>query len=314
MIFALSTRWNAGRHRSGEEMLEEILKAGFDRVELGYDLRTELVPGVRRMASEKAVTVTSVHNFCPVPVGAPQGHPELFQLASMDRRTRDSAVRHTVRTLEFAGEVGAKAMVVHAGNVEIRNRTRKLIALSDSGLQHSPRYARIREKLLLKRAKKGPAHLEHLYRAIEDLAPSAEAAGVCIAFENLPSWESIPTEAEMEALGQHFNSPWVGCWHDFGHGQVRDNLGFISHLHWLERLKPWLKGMHVHDVAPPAHDHLMPPDGRIDFSLFRGCLKPGIPLVIEPSPGTPIERIQEAARILGKAWALDAEPSASHVL
>jgi hypothetical protein len=35
MIIALSTRWNASRHASGESMADEILEAGFDHVELG---------------------------------------------------------------------------------------------------------------------------------------------------------------------------------------------------------------------------------------------------------------------------------------
>ena len=71
----LSTRWNAGRHLSGEAMLEEILALGLQQVELGYDLRLELVPGVKAMIASGAVKVRSVHNFCPVPIGAPRPHP-----------------------------------------------------------------------------------------------------------------------------------------------------------------------------------------------------------------------------------------------
>ena len=75
---AISTRWNAGRHASGEAMLEEVLALGLDRAELGYDLRAELIPGVKAMVAAKAIRIDSVHNFCPVPIGAPRPHPELY--------------------------------------------------------------------------------------------------------------------------------------------------------------------------------------------------------------------------------------------
>ena len=84
MSFALTTRWNAGRHTDGEALIEEILGMGFRHVELGYDLRRDLVPGVMKMVEKGAVKVDSVHNYCPVPMGAPYGHPELFTLADRD--------------------------------------------------------------------------------------------------------------------------------------------------------------------------------------------------------------------------------------
>jgi hypothetical protein len=47
-----------------------------------------------------------VHNFCPVPIGAPRGHPEIWTLAARDERERESAMHHTGRTIRFAAEVG----------------------------------------------------------------------------------------------------------------------------------------------------------------------------------------------------------------
>ena len=43
---------------------------------------------LRAMVEQKAVRVVSVHNFCPVPIGAPRGHPELFTFADPDDRVR----------------------------------------------------------------------------------------------------------------------------------------------------------------------------------------------------------------------------------
>ena len=133
MIFAVSTHWNASRHASGETMIAEILELGFKHVELGYDLRLDLVPGVKKMVEEKAVTVLSLHNYCPVPIGAHRGHPELFTLASNDPRDRQSAIQHTEKTIRFAAEVGAKFVVTHAGNVEMDPISRELFDLAVTG-------------------------------------------------------------------------------------------------------------------------------------------------------------------------------------
>jgi sugar phosphate isomerase/epimerase len=302
MIFSLTTRWNAGRHTSGESMIEEILKLGIDHVELGYDLRLDLVPGVRKMVQEKAVIVDSLHNFCPVPVAAVFPGPEVFLLTSLDSGEREAAIRHTTRTIEFASEIGAKCVVIHAGQVEMKTLTRELISLSESGKQYDSKYDKIRLNLLTQREKKAKKHIEWLYKGIEALMPILQKTNVMLAFENLPYWEAVPCESEMEEIGKHFNSPLIRYWHDMGHGQIRENLGFIGHKLWLERLSPFLAGMHIHDVIPPAHDHLMPPKGKMNIAGFRSLIKSNVLLVLEPSPNTPEEDIQEGLRTVREAW------------
>jgi sugar phosphate isomerase/epimerase len=300
--FSLSTRWNTYRHRSGEAMLEEILELGFTSVELGYDLTLDLVPGVRKLVDQKAVNVSSVHNYCPVPVGAPRGHPELFMLSSPNPAARTGAVTHTSRTIEFAQEVGARVVIAHAGHISMGRMTQKLITLSEQGKQYTPKYERTKARLLLKRERKAGPYLDALSRAVESLLPGAETAGVTLALENVPSWEGIPTESEMESLAGRFDSPALGYWHDIGHGQVRENLGFIGQTQWMERLHRWTKGVHIHDVKPPGHDHLMPPKGNVDFQRFKDLIRSDMVLVFEPAPGTPPDDVREAVAVIRDAW------------
>jgi sugar phosphate isomerase/epimerase len=302
MNLALSTRWNAHRHRDGQAMLDAIRSLGFTHVELGYDLTIDLVPGVRASVADGTIVVDSLHNFCPVPVGAPQGHPELFQLASRESREQEAAVRHTLHTIALAGELGARAVVVHAGNVVMRRLTGKLLDMLGSGGRYTPRYERTRMKLLARRARAVPKHLDALSRALEALLPSAEDAGVRLALENLPSWESIPTESELAVLFDRFPSPAFAGWHDIGHARVRENLGLISARNWLERLAPRIAGFHVHDVRAPAHDHLMPPLGEIDFAPFRPFVRSGTVAVLEPAPATPEADIRAAVDTLQAVW------------
>jgi len=302
MTFSISTHWNAGRSRSGEDMVEQVLALGINCIELGYDTTMDLVPGVQSMVQKKAITVSSVHNYCPVPIGAPFGHPELFSLSSPDRRTRESAVAYTKKTIEFAAEMGAKAVIIHAGNVEMKHMSIDLINLSEAGQQHSPSYDKIKMKLMIQREKKAQKFLDQLYRSIEELIPPLTSAEIRMGIENLPSWESIPTEIEMEKLLQRFASPFIGYWHDIGHAQIRQNLGFIGHKHWFDKLSPNLVGMHIHDVMPPARDHLMPPAGKVDFAIFKSGIKPDTLLVLEPAPGLPSADVAEGLKVLKETW------------
>jgi sugar phosphate isomerase/epimerase len=308
MILSLSTRWNTYRHSSGEALVEEIIGLGLRHIELGYDLTMDLVPGIEHMVNQGAVTVTSVHNFCPVPIGAFQGHPELFLLGSTDPRERRMAIDHTIKTVNFASHVGAKAVVVHAGRVRMRHLTRKLIALQESGKQYSSKYERVKMKLLAARDKKVPKYFDALCESLEELVPALEAAQVKVGLENLPSWEAVPTEVEMESLLARFGSPWIGYWHDFGHAQIRQNLGLINHKYWLERLAGAAAGVHVHDCDPPARDHLMPGLGAIDFAGLLPLLPAETALVLEPAPGTPHADVENGIRVIRDALRQEAAP------
>jgi sugar phosphate isomerase/epimerase len=198
--------------------------------------------------------------------------------------------------------MGAKTIIVHAGNVEMSSMTEKLIALFSESRQFSPAYEKIKTKLMMKRNDRATKHLQHLQVGLEQIVPTLVDAGVVLALENLPSWESLPSEMEMLNLMEDFHCPQIRYWHDIGHGQIRQNLGFISPIRWLERLEPYLAGMHVHDVARPASDHIMPPAGDVDFKIYAPFVKPGLPVVLEPRPGLPAEDIKQAVRLLGELW------------
>lgn len=302
MILSVSTRWNARRHSSGEEMIEEIIGLGLRHIELGYDLPGHLLEGVRKMAAAGTVTVTSIHAFCPVPPGAPYASPELFTLADPERSIRNLAISHLGDTINLAAEMAVPTIVVHAGNVEMRNLTHKLVDMSVEGQQFSEKYDRVKDKLLLERHRKAPRQIEYLYESLDKLLPVLQRANVTLALENLPSWEAIPTESEMERLLTHYQSPLIRYWHDTGHAQIRQNLGFIGHLVWLQKLQPYLAGMHVHDVIKPARDHLMPPAGTIDFKMFKPFAAMEIPAVLEAYPDIAPEDIMKGAKYLTELW------------
>ena len=47
----------------------------------------------------------------------------------------------------------------------------------------------------------------------------------------------------MIPLLDELNSPLVGYWHDFGHIQIKENLGFLNHEEWLRAIGPRTLGL-----------------------------------------------------------------------
>lgn len=298
----MSTRWNAGRHIRGEDMVEEILNLGLTFAELGYDLRPNLVPGVMAMIESGAIRVRSVHNFCPVPPSAPRPHPELYTPGSLDRRERELAVEYITKTVRFAAEVGADVVVVHSGNIDMPSFSRELIDMAMAGHMFSDAYEKLKMKAQAVRDKRAPKQLKALRDSMEKLAPVIRETGVRIALENLPTWEAIPTEVESEQLMKDFYGAGFRCWYDLGHAQIRENIGFINAWRWFSRLKPYMAGVHIHDVIPPGGDHVMPPRGKINFKDLSDIARMDIVRVLEPAPETDTSHIVRAISHLQDVW------------
>lgn len=317
MRIALSTNWCARRHETGEAMVDEIISLGFDALELGYHTTEELACGVRRRVAEHAVTVDSVHAYCPVPVGAPHGYPELYLLASQDEDERAMATILVGRTLTFAESLGAHALVLHAGRIFLRAflselSTRTLVdVLEEEGSPEGPRYQRLLAKALRRRSRKARAFFDGFCLSLETLLPKFEKAGVTLCLENLPSIEAFPDEGEMMLLKRRFNTPALAYWHDLGHGQVRENMGWTRHEETAQTLLPVTRGIHIHDATPLMNDHLPPGKGVIDFRAFAFYGADAVIKVFEPAEGVPPAEVKESLAFVRSAWTRDeAKPAA----
>ena len=117
MRFALSTNWNNVRLDEGAAIADEALALGFDALELGFRTQPEQIAGFKSRLDR--MPVDSVHAYCPVPLGAPSGHPELHRLASRDADERALARILLKKTLACAADLGAKTVVTHAGYVDL---------------------------------------------------------------------------------------------------------------------------------------------------------------------------------------------------
>ena len=305
-MFAISTNWNSRRCRNGEQLVEEALSLGFDGLELGYALAPDLAGGLRRRQNSGDIAIVSVHAYCPVPLEAPGGHPELHLLADPEEDARMLALLHMTRTLQFAAEMRAGAVVVHAGRVPMRASQHKITALRQDGITGGWRYRWIARRLAGGRERGIEARMSTLRRSLDHLLPLFERAGITLCLENLPSWNALPNAREMEALADEFSGSPLRYWHDLGHGQIRELIGLEEHFPAARRLLPLTRGIHIHDVDAGLRDHLAPGKGAMDFSRFAFYGGADTIRVLEPGSEVTPGDLQQGLATIKKKWRLDA--------
>jgi sugar phosphate isomerase/epimerase len=134
-MYSLSTCWNSARHTDGRAMLQEIRELGFEYAELSHGIRLSLVPGILDAVKAGEIKISSLHNFCPLPVGVTSAAPNLYEFSSDRDRDRQLAFKHTMTTLDFAVRVGGPLVVLHFGSMDLKDYTGKLKELLERGKQ-----------------------------------------------------------------------------------------------------------------------------------------------------------------------------------
>lgn len=278
-MFSLSTSWNSSKYKNGFEMIGEIADAGFDTVELNFALTEEMVEDVITLKEEGRIRVSSLHNICPLPkeIEPDEASPDYYSLASPDQEERELAVEVTRNTIDYAKCLMAKAVVLHTGRVQIKDRTRDLALMVDD----KSAFSAMREDMIRERNDKKNGYLDNVIKSLGELIPYAEEAGVALAVENRYYYREIPIKEEFEAIFNTFKPGTVFYWHDVGHAEVFDRLGLASHKGILERFSGRLLGMHLHDIIGLVHDHKPPGLGTFDFRIIKPYLNKDTIKVIE---------------------------------
>lgn len=312
MKFALSTNWCNRRLESGEEIADTALALGFDELELGFHTSVTQVPGFK--ARLDRIRVGSVHAFCPVPISAPQGYPELYSLASLDEDARGLARFHVTRNITFAAEMGARTVVLHAGRVPFatffnRGFTSATLrqALEDAkGDLADRRHAKLLAKARKTRRERGLRYLEVFKAELDALVPVLEKHGVVLALENLPYFEGFPDEEEMTRLAETFKGAPVQAWFDTGHHRVREMHGWLSAVDFPSAGqadgRTIFRGMHLNDVVDYHDDHLPPGQGKVDFAALADLARSVEHVVVEPHSGVGAEDLAQGLAYVRGLW------------
>jgi sugar phosphate isomerase/epimerase len=301
-MYSFSTCWNSHRHTDGRAMLREIRDLGFACAELSHGTRISLLPGILEAVEAGEIRISSLHNFCPLPIGVNQSAPNLYRLSAERPAERDSALRYTRKTLDLAARLHAPVVVLHYGGIDMKDYTHKLLDLIEQGEKDSPKYRKLCDEVARKRdALKNP-HIERANEALRQLAAEAEKLGIKLGIENREALEELPLEADYGMLFKQLASPALVYWHDTGHAQIKENLGFIQHAFHLGAQRDHLFGFHIHDVQFPGRDHCAPGTGTVDFVALKPFVKPAHIKVFEFHPMLTPQEVQQGVAHVKNLW------------
>jgi sugar phosphate isomerase/epimerase len=272
-------------------MIQEILDLGFDTVELGHGIRLPLVEGILKVFEAGKVKISSLHNFCPLPPEIPRASPDCYQFSADRPAERDRAVRHTFKTIDFAKRLGAQFVVLHLGSVPIGDYTDRLVKMAEVGMRTSKAFVQAKLEAVKKREANQATPLRRSTECLKTIYDYAAERGIRLGIESRHSYEEMPSEREMLTILDQFPAPTAGYWHDFGHVQVKHNLGFLDHVEWMQRVAPRLIGCHLHDTKWPGRDHMAPFTGDVEYDKLMPLIPPNTLFVFEMSPRRTAEEI-----------------------
>ena len=272
-MLGISTSWQSGGSATAEGMLAALKNLDVTGIEMSYRISEDLYQQIRDPLKYSGLNVVSVHNYFPIPsaIADSKGSGDIFLLSSSDPEERQYAIRFTSKSIEHAGELGALAVVLHCGAVEMDHKMQvfyKYFSSNQLGSEEAQTF--IRNKLK-ERDRRKPEHLENLLDSLDRLLPVAEKQGVLLGLENRYHYHELPGLDDFGAIFANFKGAPIGYWHDTGH---------------------------AHANAVGLNDHIPPGSGEIDFRALKPFLKTDTIKVIELKPGIPESKVSEGVRFI----------------
>lgn len=299
-MFSFSTSWNAKRQNSAESLIEEIQRLGFDSIELNFTLTAPLVEGIYPLVEKGLIKVVSLHNYCPMPKGLTkdEASPDLFSISSLDKEERLLGIEQTKCTIDTAYKLGAKAVVVHSGKVEMEHSGKELKELYLKNQQPAKEYETFKQVLVRERNQKSKAHLKAALSSLENLSQYAQRYSISLGIETRYYLNEIPSFDEVGIILKYFSGSNLFYWHDVGHAYVHEKMGIAKSLDYLNAYGGRMLGIHIHDVKG-IEDHKAPLTGDVDFKAFTPFLNNnGVIKVIEVHSHASAEEIVKGTKYL----------------
>jgi sugar phosphate isomerase/epimerase len=206
-----------------EQCLQLAKDAGFDGIELNYDLDNDLSPkagpkefeAIRKMADRMGIAISGLCSFLFWP----------FPLSSNDPAKRGRGLELAGKMVEAAHYLGTENLLVVPGAVCIPWRT-----------DHEP----VPNDVCDKRARE----------AVGKLLPQAEKLKVSLNIENIFFNGYLMTPAEMIAFVESFKSDWVKVHFDTG-----NIMEYQFPEHWVDQLGKRIKNVHLKEYTKKGTDH-----------------------------------------------------------
>ncbi len=234
--FAFST--NAYSRHSLKKALKRISKSGFRGVEILADkphawldsFSPREIARVHKQLERLDLFVSNINANCTFGFWT-DAPPEPFfepSLISRSRELREWRIAYTKKALRLGKELGANNVSITSGKALNGVPPEKAQKLLEEGLMR--------------------------------LLEVAENLQQRLSLEYEPAL-FIETTAEMKALLQKINSPYLGVNLDLGHVDVMHE----DPCHAIRALKGRIFNIHLEDIRAHKHYHRIPGDGDIDF-------------------------------------------------
>ena len=280
---ALSTMYaQQERFADGGEFARYAAAAGYDAIEISHST-TEAK--LRQVLEANALPVTSVHQPAPWVRNADGRGNSHCNLASIGDSERGIALDYALKSVEWAGGIGVDRLIVHLGQVsdvpEMFEEEFEMRRMFDSGQADAPRFSELRAAAIARRKREAEPYLTKARESLFALVHACEPHGIAIGLENRYHYHEIPQPSEYDMLLDGLTLEEAGYWHDVGHAEVLDRLGFIVRHAWLDSLSSRCIGAHLHDVLGIG-DHRAPGDGDVEWGYLTKGLQhlPGYTLEI----------------------------------
>lgn len=205
-----------------KECLQLAKDAGFDGIELNYDLENDLSPragtrefqAIRKMADEIGIAISGLCSFLFWP----------YALTANDPATRQRGLELATKMAQAAHDLGTENLLVVPGAVHIP-------WLKD----HDP----VPNDVCDARARE----------AVAKLVPTAEKLGVFLNIENIFFNGYLMTPFEMNTFVDHFKSKHVRVHFDTGNIMM-----FQFPEHWISVLGSRIKNIHLKEFTKKGTD------------------------------------------------------------
>jgi sugar phosphate isomerase/epimerase len=293
---SLSTMWAKGRFSHMADFATKARELGFTHIEPN----TSISPRMLNELLKTTVPISSIHSPCPAVLSS-RGIPvSSLSLSSLDESERKEAVSFTQKTIDLAANVSAKVIVLHMGEVPIDLSLQdRLYKLHDIDYAQTKEYSQAKEELLYQRVSQAPPYLNATKKSLQELREYSQQKGIMLGLETRFHLNEIPNIDEMAELLSDASESLVGYWHDVGHAEVQQQLGFSLHEKWLSQFKDRMVGIHLHDIFGIS-DHYAPGKGNMNWEMVAKYLPTGIVKVCEIGEWNDEEQMRGVIKFLRK--------------
>ncbi len=286
--------WAKGRFRHMEGFVAKAKELGFTHIEANASVSPQMLSELLKAN----VPISSIHSPCPATLSSRGMSINSLSLSSTNESDRMEAISYTKRTIDLALSVKAKAVVLHMGEVPIDlGLEDRLYELCNGGYAQTEEYSQTKEELLRQRNSRALHYFDRAQKSLQDISEYSQQKGIILGLENRFHFNEMPNIDELAVLLNNVPRNLVGYWHDIGHAEVQQRLGFSLHEEWLSRFRDRMVGIHLHDVLGTS-DHYVPGKGDTDWEIVTEYLPPKIIKVCEIGEWNNEEQIEGVIEFL----------------